>query len=123
MSNPEAASPTSNADAAAIATLLLSRGKYFIASRIDKSLLPEPGHSPISLNYAGVVRDRTPDHRFFLIDVFGATEEFTSTEEVTVGQRLIRLEDLMKATFFPDFATMQESSDDNYSVIESLNLE
>lgn len=123
MSNPEAASPTPNADAAAIATLLLSRGKYFIASRIDKSLLPEPGHSPISLNYAGVVRDRTPDHRFFLIDVFGTTEQFTSTEEVTVGQRLIRLEDLMKATFFPDFATMQESSDDNYSVIESLNLE
>ncbi len=123
MSNPEADSPTPNADAAAIATLLLSRGKYFIASRIDKSLLPEPGHSPISLNYAGVVRDRTPDHRFFLIDVFGTTEEFTSTEEVTVGQRLIRLEDLMKATFFPDFATMQESSDDNYSVIESLNLE
>ncbi len=123
MSNPEAASPTPNTDATAIATLLLSRGKYFIASRIDKSLLPEPGHSPISLNYAGVVRDRTPDHRFFLIDVFGATEEFTSTEEVTVGQRLIRLEDLMKATFFPDFATMQESSDDNYSVIESLNLE
>jgi hypothetical protein len=120
---PDYASPTPNADAAAIATLLLSRGKYFIASRIDKSLLPEPGHSPISLNYAGVVRDRTPDHRYFLVDVFGTTEEFTSTEEVTVGQRLIRLEDLMKATFFPDFATMQESADDNYSVIESLNLE
>jgi hypothetical protein len=33
------------------------------------------------------------------------------------------MEDLMKATFFPDFATMQESADDNYSVIESLNLE
>jgi hypothetical protein len=123
MPTPEPASPTPNADAAAIATLLLSRGKYFIASRIDKSLLPEPGHSPISLNYAGVVRDRTPDHRYFLVDVFGTTEEFTSTEEVTVGQRLIRLEDLMKATFFPDFATMQESADDNYSVIESLNLE
>jgi hypothetical protein len=123
MSNPEANSPTPNADATAIATLLLSRGKYFIASRIDKSLLPEPGHSPISLNYAGVVRDRTPDHRFFLIDVFGTTEEFTSTEEVTVGQRLVRLENLMKATFFPDFTTMQESSDDNYSVIESLNLD
>jgi hypothetical protein len=120
---PPPASPTPIADANAVATLLLSRGKYFIASRIDKSLLPEPGHSPISLNYAGMVRDRTPDHRFFLIDVFSTTEEFTSTEEVTVGQRLIRLEDLMKATFFPDFATMQESADDNYSVIESLNLE
>jgi hypothetical protein len=120
---PPPASPTPITDAAAVATLMLSRGKYFIASRIDKSLLPEPGHSPISLNYAGMVRDRTPDHRFFLIDVFSTTEEFTSTEEVTVGQRLIRLEDLMKATFFPDFATMQESADDNYSVIESLNLE
>ncbi len=123
MPTPEAASPTPNADAAAIATLLLSRGKYFIASRIDKSLLSEPGHSPLSLNYAGLVRDRTPDHRFFLIDVFGTTEEFTSTEEVTVGQRLVRLENLMKATFFPDFTTVQESSDDNYSVIESLNLD
>ena len=120
---PDYVSPTPIADPAAVASLLLSRGKYFIASRFDKSLLPEPGHSPISLNYAGVVRDRTPDHRFFLIDVFSTTEEFTSTEEVTVGQRIIRLEDLMKATFFPDFATMQESADDNYSVIESLNLE
>lgn len=122
---PDYASPTPIAatDAPMVADLLLSRGKYFIASRIDKSLLPEPGHSPISLNYAGVVRDRTPDHRYFLVDVFGTTEEFTSTEEITVGQRLIRLEDLMKATFFPDFATMQESADDNYSVIESLNLE
>jgi hypothetical protein len=106
-----------------LADLLLSRGKYFVASRVDKSLLPEPGHSPISLNYAGVVRDRTPDHRFFLIDVFGATEEFTNNEEVTVGHRLIRLEDLMKATFFPDFASMQVSADENYSLIESLNLE
>ncbi len=60
-----------------------------------------------------MVRNRNPDHRFFLIDVFCTTEEFTSTKEVTVGQRLIRLEDLMKATFFPDFATMQESDDDN----------
>lgn len=122
---PDYASPTPIAatDAPMVADLLLSRGKYFIASRIDKSLLPEPGHSPISLNYAGVVRDRTPDHRYFLVDVFGTTEKFTSTEEVTIGQRLIRLEDLMKATFFPDFATMQESADDNYSVIESLNLE
>ena len=123
MLSPESTSPAPITDAAAVATLLLSRGKYFIASRIDKSLLPEPGNSPISLNYAGVVRDHTPDHRFFLIDVFSTTEEFTSTEEVTVGQRLIRLDDLMKATFFPDFSTMQESADDNYSVIESLNLE
>ena len=29
----------------------------------------------------------------------------------------------MKATFFPDFATMQQSSSDNYTDIESLNLE
>ena len=29
----------------------------------------------------------------------------------------------MKATFFADFATMQASADDNYSLIESLNLE
>lgn len=123
MLTPSLDSPTPIADPAALATLMLSRGRYFIASHIDKSLFPEPGHSPISLNYAGVVRDRTPDHRFFLIDVFGTTEEFTTNEEVTVGQRIIRLEDLMKATFFPDFATMQESADDNYSVIESLNLE
>ena len=122
---PESASPTpiAAADAPMLADLLLSRGKYFVASRIDKSLLPEPGHSPISLNYAGVVRDRTPDHRFFLVDVFGATEEFTTKEEVTVGHRVIRLEDLMKATFFADFATMQATADDNYSLIESLNLE
>lgn len=120
---PPPASPTPIADAGAVATLMLSCGNYFIASRLDKSLLPEPGHSPISLNYAGVVRDRTPDHRYFLIDVFSTTEEFTSTEKATVGQRIIRLEDLMTATFFPDFATMQESADENYSVIESLNLE
>jgi hypothetical protein len=123
MLTPYPAFHTPIIEAATIATLLLSRGKYFIASRIEKSLLPEPGHSPISLNDAGLVRDRTPDHRFFLVDVFGATEEFTTNEEVTVGHRLIRLEDLMKATFFADFATMQASADDNYSLIESLNLE
>lgn len=86
--NSESASPTPIAatDAPMVANLLLSRGKYFIASRVDKSLPPEPRHSPISRNYAGVVRDRTPDHRFVLVDVFGATEEFTTDEEVTVGQ-------------------------------------
>jgi len=119
---PDLTPSASITDPAAIATLMLSRGKYFVASRIDKSLLAEPGHSPITLNYAGVVRDRTPDNRFFLIEVFGATEKFNTPEDVTVGHRVISLEDLMKATFFADFATMQESAEDNYSDIESLNL-
>ena len=46
MPTPEAASPTPIADAAAVATLLLSRGKYFIASKVDKSIAPEAGQAP-----------------------------------------------------------------------------
>jgi len=84
---PPPASPTTITDAAAVATLLLSRGKYFIASRIDKSLLPEPGHSPISLNYAGMVRDRTPESRFFLVDIFGVIEDLETPERSVVGHR------------------------------------
>jgi hypothetical protein len=73
--------------------------------------------------YAGVVRDRTPDHRYFLVDVFGTTEDFDTVEEVIVGHRIISLEELIKATFFSDFTTMQESAKGHYTDIESLNLE
>jgi hypothetical protein len=120
---PIPASPTPIADANALATRMLSRGKYFVLSRVDKSMQAEPGNLPITLNYAGAVRGSTPDSRYFLIEVFGTTEEFDTTEDVIVGHRVISLEELMKATFFPDFATMQQSSSDNYTDIESLNLE
>ena len=46
MSNPEAATPTPNADATAIATLLLSRGKYFIGSKFDTTITPDEGEGP-----------------------------------------------------------------------------
>jgi hypothetical protein len=120
---PPPASPTPIADPAALATLMLSRGKYFVLSRVDKSMQAEPGNLPITLNYAAAVRDHTPDSRYFLIEVFGATEDFDTAEEVSVGHRIISLEELIKATFFSDFTTMQESSKGHYTDIESLNLE
>jgi len=120
---PDLTPSASITDPAAIATLMLSRGKYFILSRVDKSMQAEPGNLPITLNYAGAVRDHTPDSRYFLIEVFGATEEFDTAEDVIVGHRVISLEELMKATFFTDFTAMQESANDHYADIESLNLE
>ena len=122
MSIPEAASPTPIADAAAIATLLLSRGKYFIASKVDKSIAPEAGQAPFAVNFAGVVRDRTPDNRLFLVDIFGVTEDFETPESSVVGHRMMSLEDLLNATFFPDFTTMQDQADVNSALFESLNI-
>ncbi len=123
MSNPEAASPTPNADAAAIATLLLSRGKYFISSKFDTTITPDEGEGPYVCTYAGVVRDRTPDNLYFLVDIFGSAFEFTTGEDVVLGQRLMSLEQLARATFFPDFATMQAIAADHSGFIDSLNIE
>jgi hypothetical protein len=119
---PPPASPSPNADAAAIATLLLSRGKYFLASKIDKTLTPEEGKVPFSLNYVGVVRDRTPDSRFFLVDIYGQAEDFDGPETQIMGSRVMRLEELVQATFFPSFKSLQEQTVDSACFFESLNI-
>ncbi len=98
MTNPEAASPTPNADATASATLLLSRGRYFISSKFDTTITPDEGEGPYVCTYAGVVRDRTPDNLYFLVDIFGSAFEFTTGEDVILGQRLMSLEQLARAT-------------------------
>jgi hypothetical protein len=120
---PPPASPTPNADTVAIATLLLSRGKYFIASKIDTTVLPDEGEAPYPCTYAGIVRDRTPDHLYFLVDIFGSAYEFTTGEDVVLGQRLMSLEQLARATFYPDFATMQAVAAEHSDFIDSLNIE
>ncbi len=122
MSNPEAASPTPNADATAIATLLLSRGKYFLASKVDKTLTPEEGKVPFSLNYVGVVRERSPDSRYLLVDIYGQAEEFEGPETQIMGSRVMRLEELAQATFFPSFKSLQEQTVDSTCFFESLNI-
>jgi hypothetical protein len=66
---------------------MLSRGKYFIASKVDKSIAAEAGQAPFALNFAGVVRDRTPESRFFLVDIFGVIEDFETPERSVVGHR------------------------------------
>jgi hypothetical protein len=123
MPTTEAASPTPKADTVAIATLLLSRGNHFIASKIDTTVLPEEGEAPYPCTYAGVVRDRTPDNLYFLVDIFGSAFEFTTGEDVVLGQRLMSLEQLARATFYPDFATMQAIAADHSGFIDSLNID
>ena len=123
MPTTEAASPTPNADATAIATLLLSRGKYFIGSKFDTTITPDEGEGPYVCTYAGVVRDRTPDNLYFLVDIFGSAFEFTTGEDVVLGRRLMSLEQLARATFYPDFATMQAIAADHSGFIDSLNIE
>ena len=120
---PEPASPTPIADAAAVATLLLSRGKYFISSKFDTTITPDEGEAPYVCTYAGVVRDRTPDNRYFLVDIFGSAFEFTTGEDVVLGQRLMSLGQLARATFYPDFATMQAIAADHSGFIDSLNID
>ena len=119
---PIPASPTPIADPAALATLMLSRGKYFIASKVDKSIAPEAGQAPFAVNFAGIVRESTPDSRLFQVDIFGVTEDFETPESSVVGHRVMRLEDLLNATFFPDFATMQDQAAVNTGLFESLNI-
>jgi hypothetical protein len=121
---PQSASPTPIAapDAPMVADLLLSRGKYFIASKVDKSIAPEAGQAPFSLNFAGLVRERSPDSHYFLVDIFGVTEEFETPESSVVGHRVMRLEELLNATFFPTFSKMQDQAAVNSGLFESLNI-
>ena len=119
---PIPAYPTPIADANAVATLLLSRGKYFIASKVDQSIAPEAGQAPFAVNFAGIVRDRTPDSRYFLVDIFGVTEDFETPESSVVGHRVMSLEDLLTATFFASFSDMQDQAAVNTGLFESLNI-
>ena len=123
MLTPSPASPTPIADANAVATLMLSRGKYFIASKVDTTLMPDAGEAPFPCTYAGVVRDCTPDSLFFLVDIFGSANEFTTGEDVVLGQRLMSLEQLARAAFYPDFATMQAVAAEHSGFVDSLNID
>lgn len=120
---PPPASPTPIADAAAVASLLVSRGKYFIASKFDTTITPDEGEGLYVCTYAGVVRDRTPDSLFFLVDIFGSANELTTGEDIIVGQRLMSLHQLHKCTFYPDFATMQAIAAEHSGFIDSLNID
>ena len=122
---PDYASPTpiAAADAPMVADLLLSRGKYFIGSKFDTTITPDEGEGPYVCTYAGVVRDRTPDNLYFLVDIFGSAFEFTTGEDVVLGQRMMSLEQLARATFYPDFATMQAIAADRSGFIDSLNID
>ena len=122
---PDYASPTpiAAADAPMVADLLLSRGKYFIFSKFDTTITPDEGEGPFVCTYAGVVRDRTPDQLYFLVDIFGSAFEFTTGEDVVLGQRLMSLEQLARATFYPDFATMQAIAADHSGFVDSLNID
>jgi hypothetical protein len=42
---------------------------------------------------------------------------------VVLGQRLMSLEQLARANFFPDFATMQAIAADHSGFIDSLNID
>jgi hypothetical protein len=119
---PDFTNPMAAANVPVLADLLLSRGKYFIASKVDKTLTPKEGQAPYSVNYAGVVRDRTPDCRFFLVDIFSVTEDFETPESSVVGHRIMRLEEMLNATFFPTYSKMQDQAAVNTSLFESLNI-
>jgi len=121
---PDYASPTpiAAADAPMVADLLLSRGKYFLASKVDKTLTPEEGKAPFSLNYVGVVRDRTPDSRFLFVDIYGQAETFSGDETQIMGSRIMRLEELAQATFLPSFKHLQRQTGESACFFESLNI-
>ena len=120
---PDFTNPMAAANVPVLADLLLSRGKYFIASKVDTTLMPDAGEAPFPCTYAGVVRDRTPDSLFFLVDIFGSANEFTTGEDIVVGQRLMSLHQLHKCTFYPDFGTMQAIAAEHSGFIDSLNID
>ena len=123
MLTPAPASPTPIADPAALATLMLSRGKYFLASKVDATILPDEGDAPYPCAFAGVVRDRTPDAQFFLVDIFGSAYEFKTDEKTVIGQRIMSLSQLMKATFYPEFAQMQAVAAEHAGFLDSLHID
>lgn len=68
------------------------------------------------------MRDRTPDSRFFIVDIFGVTEDFETPESSAAGHRVMRLEELLNATFFASFSKMQDQAAVNTGLFESLNI-
>jgi hypothetical protein len=110
-------------DTVTLGKFMLSRGIYFVASKVDKTLTPEEGKAPFSINIAGAVRSHTPDYRFFIVDIFGVAEDFDSDEDTTIGHRVMRLEDLLKATFFADFESLKANAGEYTGNYESLNID
>jgi hypothetical protein len=98
------------------------RGRYFLLTKPDRTLAPpDPGYPPNTITYAGYVRDHASEYRFFFVDIFGSAQEL-SDEDTKLCQRIISVEELMKASWFPDFESMQVAVG-RLGTIESINLE
>jgi hypothetical protein len=110
-------------DTVTLGKFMLSRGIYFVASKVDKTLTPAEGKAPFSINIAGAVRSHTPDYRYFTVDIFGVAEDFNSDEDTTIGHRVMRLEDMLKVTFFADFESLRANASLYTSNYESLNID
>ncbi len=96
-------------------------GRYFLLTKPDRTQAPpEPEDAPNTITYAGYVRDHASEHRFFLVDIFG-TAQGLADEDTKLCQRIMSMEELINACWFPDFESMK-SARRHLGTIESINL-
>lgn len=101
----------------------LLTGKYFLATKLDRSLpFGEPGAPPNTINFAGQIKECTSDHRYFLVHIFSRADELEG-EHVKLSQRIMSIEELVKASLFPDYESMELAAANHLQTIESINLE
>jgi|694.fasta_scaffold126112_3 hypothetical protein len=98
-------------------------GKYFLATKVDRSQAPqEPGYAPNTISLAGYIKEATSDHRHFLVHIFARAHDLEG-EDVKLSQRIMSTEELIKASLFPDYSSMEMAANNHLGIIESINLE
>lgn len=98
-------------------------GKYFLATKIDRAqTVRDPGDAPNTISLAGYIKEAASDHRHFLVHIFAPAYDLEG-EEVKLSQRIMSIEELMKASLFPDYSSMEKAARNHLAVIESINLE
>ena len=98
-------------------------GKYFIVTKIDRSQAPQdPGYAPNTISLAGYIKEASSDHRHFLVHIFARAHDLEG-EDVKLSQRIMSIEELIKASLFPDYSSMEKAARNHLDVIESINLE
>lgn len=98
-------------------------GKYFLATKIDRSqALRDSGDAPNTITLAGYIKEATSDHRHFLVHVFSSAHDLEG-EGVKLSQRIMSTEELIKASLFPDYSSMEMAANNHLGTIESINLE
>jgi hypothetical protein len=98
-------------------------GKYFLATKIDRTQTPEgPGDPPITVTLAGYIQESTSDHRHFLVQVLAMAHQLEGADD-KLSLRIMSAEELMKTSLFHDYSSMEIAAKNHLGIIELINLE